>query len=197
MSSVDPVLCAIRTTCPDLPDAGVWPFEPRPELERLHAVPRAEAEHDERYLQWVVYLVLRRADGALWAYRRGTGDARLQGRCSIGVGGHVDAADAGPDLRATLQAAVRREIAEELSAADAAALLAQSLEPQAFVYEGLSAVGRVHLGVVFLAAWTESDPPSFREAGLHSLGFLPVASVSEDPRFELWSRQVAEWLRTK
>jgi predicted NUDIX family phosphoesterase len=191
------ILCTTLTACPDLPEAGVWPFDPRPAREALHAVPRAEAEHDERYLQWVVYLVVQRADGALWAYRRGTGDARLQGRFSVGVGGHVDAGDAAVDLCATLQTAVRREITEELSEVDAAALLAQPLEPRAFVYEGLSAVGRVHLGVVFLAAWTELDPPSFREAGLRSLGFLPAADVADDPRFELWSRKVAEWLRTK
>lgn len=63
----------------------------------------------------------------------------------------MDAEDAGADLSATLQATVRREIAEELTDADAARLLAQSLLPTAFVHEGLSVIGRVHVGVVFLA----------------------------------------------
>lgn len=188
------VLCTSRAALPALPDAGVWPFAATPALQQLHALPRAQAEQDERFLQWVVYLVVQRADGAAWAYRRGGGDARLQGRCSIGVGGHVDAEDAGADLSATLQAAVRREIAEELTDADAARLLAQSLLPTAFVHEGLSAVGRVHVGVVFLAPWSASAPPNFREPDLHSLGFLPLAQVADDPRFERWSREVATWL---
>lgn len=190
------VLCTSRAALPALPEAGVWPFEATPAIESLHAVPRAQAEHDERFLQWVVYLLVRRSDGGLWAYRRGGGDARLQGSCSVGVGGHVAAEDTEADLCSTLQAAVRREIAEELAGPDAASLLAQSLVPAAFVYEGLSAVGRVHLGVVFLATWTASEPPNFREPDLHSLGFQPVASVADDPRFERWSLEVARWLMT-
>ena len=193
-SPMSTVLCTSRAALTALPDAGVWPFAAAPVLQQLHAVPRAQAEQDERFLQWVVYLVVQRADGAVWAYRRGAGDARLHGRCSIGVGGHVDAGDAGADLDAKLKAAVRREIAEELAAPDAAELLAQPLEPVAFVYEGLSAVGQVHLGVVFLATWTASADPNFREPDLHSLGFLPAAQVAEDARFERWSREVATWL---
>lgn len=188
------VLCTSRAALPSLPEAGVWPFAATTALQRLHAVPRAQAEQDERFLQWVVYMVVRRADGAVWAYRRGAGDARLQGRCSIGIGGHVDAEDARSDLGLTLRAAVLREISEELTDVDAARLMAQPLLPAAFVHEGISAIGRVHLGVVFLATWTEVGAPCFREPDLHSLDFLPVEQVADDPRFERWSREVATWL---
>ncbi len=103
--------------------------------------PRPAAEADPSLKQIIPYLVLR--DGPSWFLMRRTragADARLHDRYSIGVGGHINPGDGG------LLGGLRREWAEELVA---------DFEPE-FDFVGLlnddtTEVGRVHLGVVYLA----------------------------------------------
>jgi len=88
------ILTVPRTCTPTLPLEGCWPVADWGFLAHASWLERAQAEHDERYLQLIPYLLLHDASGQLWCYQRSGGDARLQGRCSCGVGGHVDAEDA-------------------------------------------------------------------------------------------------------
>ncbi|MBP8225570.1 MAG: hypothetical protein KAX59_05415, partial [Acidovorax sp.] len=63
------------------------------------------------------------------------------------------------------------------------------------IYEGLSAVGRVHLGVLYTAQWLPAAPPQPRAGEkLAGLGFMPLVQVAQDARFELWSRLAAQHL---
>jgi predicted NUDIX family phosphoesterase len=63
------------------------------------------------------------------------------------------------------------------------------------VYEGLSAIGRVHLGVVFVARWCGLTPPHPPQGeALRAVGFMPLTQIATDTRFELWSRLVAQHL---
>lgn len=210
------ILTLPRTQPPALPDCACWPV---PNLDFLgNAVwqDRASAEHDEAYLQPIPYLLLRNSTGQVWCYQRTGGDARLAGRCSCGVGGHVDGQDAVPPLpqnyfdssrstlnkgysqissinvQATLERALRREVAEELGigAPDLGPLTCHGL-----IYEDLSAVGRVHLGVLFSAPWQPAQAPQPRAGeALRGLGFMPASAIADDPQFELWSRLAARWL---
>lgn len=148
------------------------------------------------------------------------GDTRLQSRCSCGVGGHVDRQDGAQDaavttaslnhndfdsylhipnkgykpissinLQTTLQRALLREVAEELGA-DAADL--QDLRLQALIYEGQSAVGRVHLGVLYTALWLPDQAPQpMAGEALQGLGFRAAQAIANDDQFELWSRLAA------
>ena len=192
------ILTIPRPQAPNLPHAGCWPVADlgfmNPPLWRE----RALVEHDETLLQPVAYGVLFNDAGEVWCYRRAGGDARVDGRLSCGVGGHVDAQDGLPpiatafDPEATLRRAWLRELAEELQA-DALHLVDVRLH--GLVYEGQSAIGRVHLGVVFSARWVAPAPPQ-PPAGeaLCGLGFMPLAAIVADERFELWSRLVASHL---
>ena len=157
---------------------------------------RAEVEHDESVLQPIAYLVLRNTQGQVWCYQRAGGDARVDGRWSCGVGGHVDAPDATGrssfDPEATLRRALLRELAEELqgSADDL-----QDLRLQGLIYEGLSAIGRVHLGVLYTAQWRNASPPQPRPGEtLRAQGFMDLSAVACDLRFELWSQLAAQYL---
>jgi predicted NUDIX family phosphoesterase len=103
--------------------------------------PRAEAEEDPTWKQVIPYLALR--DGGrifLMRRTRAGGDARIHDRWTIGIGGHVNPEDG--DVAAGLQ----REWAEELAA---------DWEPEPTLVGLLNddsvAIGRVHLGVVFVA----------------------------------------------
>jgi predicted NUDIX family phosphoesterase len=117
------------------------------------------------------------------------------------VGGHVDAGDACHDAQgrldpaATLRRALLREVLEELGVqADALT----DLRLLAAVYEGHSAVGRVHLGLLYSAQWIAAQAPAPRPGeALNALGFVPLANVATDPRYELWSQLAAVHLLTK
>jgi predicted NUDIX family phosphoesterase len=70
----------------------------------------------------------------------GTSDRRLHGRASFGVGGHIGAADTG------IEAALTREWSEEV-----ATPALPRFTPLGLLNDDGDDVGRVHLGVVYLA----------------------------------------------
>jgi predicted NUDIX family phosphoesterase len=158
------------------------------ELERLASHgsyrPRDEMERDPAFKQVIPYLVVR--DGPSYFLMRRTragGDERLHERYSIGVGGHLNEGDGG------LEGGLRREWAEEIDAA---------FEPE-FRVVGLlnddeSDVGRVHVGVVYLAE-TDGRPVAVREieklSGRMATRQETAAVVD---RMETWSALVFEHL---
>lgn len=158
---------------------------------------RGEVEHDERFLQPIAYLILQNDHGQAWCYQRTGGDVRLDGRCSCGVGGHVDYADSacqGPfDAADTLQTALLRELGEELKITPAeVSQVRTTLQLRGLIYEGISPVGRVHLGVLYTAQWPLHQPPQPRMGEkLEGLGFMELSTLATDPRFELWSQLAA------
>lgn len=186
------ILAIPRAQSPALPLEGCWAWQDFAALSTPIWRKRAEIEQDESLLQLIPYVLLRNSAGELWCYARSGGDARIDGRWSCGVGGHVESIDQTADLRQTLARTARREMAEELGLPESAL---PELSPCALIYEGHSAIGRVHLGVLYIADWTDRPPPTppAHEA-LTPLGFIPPAAIAADPHFELWSRLTAEFV---
>jgi predicted NUDIX family phosphoesterase len=148
---------------------------------------RPLAEEDLAFKQLIPYVVVR--DGALIYLMERTaagGDARLHGKASIGVGGHLNPVDEGED---PLTDGLRREWSEELVA---------DWEPE-FRLVGLlnddsNAVGSVHLGVVFEIE-AAGRPVEVRESDKLTGRFATAAEVRAAwDRMETWSRLVAEHL---
>jgi predicted NUDIX family phosphoesterase len=148
---------------------------------------RPSAEEDPAFKQLIPYVVVR--DGArvfLMERTAAGGDARLHGRTSIGVGGHLNPVDDGED---PLTDGLRREWSEELVA---------EWEPE-FRLVGLlnddsNPVGSVHLGVVFEvdAAGRQVE---VRERDKLSGHFASVGEVrAAGERMETWSQLVADHL---
>jgi predicted NUDIX family phosphoesterase len=146
--------------------------------------PRPAVEGDPAFKQIIPYVVLR--DGARWFLMqrtRGGVDQRLHDRWSIGVGGHINPGDA------DIAGGLAREWREELVA---------DFSPD-FSFVGLlnddtTEVGRVHLGVVFVA---QADGRRVAVRETHKLrgGFAPsddVRAVREG--LESWSRIVFDLL---
>ena len=197
------ILTIPRTQAPALPEAGCWPTTHLDFLQPSVWHARSNVENDESFLQPIVYLVLQNAQGQAWCYQRTGGDARLEGRRSCGVGGHVDFADSADskpqdpfDAALTLQTALLRELAEELQISpDEVTQVRRTLELRGLIYEGISPVGRVHLGVLYTAKWPQAELPQPRMGEkLDGLGFLNLATIATDPRFELWSQLAAQYL---
>jgi predicted NUDIX family phosphoesterase len=150
-------------------------------------VDRLQAEDDPTLKQLIPYVVVR--DGALVYLMERTaagGDARLHGKASIGVGGHLNPVDDGQD---PLTDGLRREWSEELVA---------DWEPE-FRLVGLlnddsNPVGSVHLGVVFEVR-ADGRPVEVRERDKLTGRFATADEVRAAwDRMETWSRLVADHL---
>jgi predicted NUDIX family phosphoesterase len=103
---------------------------------------RPDAEDDPTHKQLIPYVVVRDGDRVFLTERSmAGGDARLHGKASIGVGGHLNPVDEGED---PLDDGLRREWSEELET---------NWEPEfeliGLMYDDGNPVGAVHLGVVF------------------------------------------------
>jgi predicted NUDIX family phosphoesterase len=188
------ILTIPRPQAGPLPESGCWPTSSLAFLQPPVWKPRAEVEHDESFLQPIAYLLLRNANGQVWFYQRNGGDTRLDSRFSAGVGGHVDTQDADStfDPATTVRQALLRELHEELQATPNDL---ENLQLRGLIYEGLSAVGRVHLGVLYTARWLPAESPQPRAGeSLRGLGFMDLATVANEPRFELWTQLAVQHL---
>jgi predicted NUDIX family phosphoesterase len=148
--------------------------------------PRSWMEHDPAFKQIIPYLVLRDGPRYFLMQRSNTGaDARLHGRYSIGVGGHLNPGDGG------LLGGLEREWAEEL-----AADFAPEFELVALLNDDTTAVGAVHLGAVFVAD-ARGRRVEIRETDKLTGAFAEpseVAAVRE--RLETWSALVFDFFET-
>jgi predicted NUDIX family phosphoesterase len=182
------VLVFKREHWPSLPQAGAMAFSGWP--SDYQWMPRQLAEHNEDFLQLIPYLMIQYQE-QWWCYQRIGGDNRLTWRKSCGVGGHIDRSDDHNNLEITVRKALLREIDEELSAAK----VVINTHPKCWIYEHHSAVGRVHLGLVFTAQWPSPIEPQVAETDkLHSLGFLTKDTILNDDSFELWSHLAVQYL---
>lgn len=159
----------------------------------------SQAERDERYKQLVVYVLLEH-EGRFACYSRCApdGEPRLDGRGSIGFGGHIDSGDVGErpanideaQAEAMLLRVGEREVHEEV-------VIAGDYEPSwlGVVNDDRDAVGRVHLGFVHL--WRLREPRvEPREAGICDLAFLTPEEIAVSGRpLESWTQLCLEHLR--
>jgi predicted NUDIX family phosphoesterase len=170
-------------------------------LRAAEAVARTEAlERDPGWVQLVAYGVLVGPRGLL-VYRRakGSGEERLLGKASLGLGGHLEPGDVAgcgePEDLFTATRAMIREVREELRPSPRWAFGA---EPVGLVGDSSTQVGQVHLGFVFRVAFTEParlDPaPEVVPLGWFGPDRLHLAARNEGwvgAPLEEWSRLVA------
>ncbi len=148
---------------------------------------RAIAEEDTSHKQLIPYVVVRDGGRVFLMHRTDAGgDARLHGKASIGVGGHLDTVDEGADA---LMAGLRREWAEELVA---------DWEPEfeliGFLNDETNRVGAVHLGVVF-SVDAAGRAMRVREGEKLIGAWVTADTLAESwDVLETWSQLVAEAL---
>ena len=117
---------------------------------------RAEAETDSSYKQIIPYMLFQNQDGRLLCYRRQGSEKRLHGLYSCGIGGHIEESDAGAGIAETVANGMMRELSEELTNYDRHQI---SLEYRGIIFDADTAVGAVHLGLVYLARCTPGFVP--------------------------------------
>ncbi|HVM24941.1 MAG TPA: hypothetical protein VM253_06045 [Candidatus Limnocylindrales bacterium] len=148
---------------------------------------RPKAETDPTFKQLIPYVVVRDGDRVFLMHRTDAGgDARLHGKASIGVGGHLNPVDEGQD---PLLAGLRREWDEELEAAWEPGFRLIGL-----LNDDTNPVGAVHLGVVFTVE-AAGRPVAVRERDKLIGAFATSEELQAGwERLETWSRLVAEAL---
>ncbi len=145
---------------------------------------RAAMEHDARFKQLIPYLVLRdRGRYFLMRRTRAGGDQRLHDRFSIGVGGHLNPGDV------DLAGGLAREWSEELVAD-----FLPDFRLIGLLNDDETEVGRVHLGVVYLAE-AAGRTVAVRETYKLEGRFVTPATVrSVYDRMETWSQLVFDFV---
>lgn len=175
-------------------EGNLW-IGPRPHLEELDP---DLTKSDKTILQLIPYVVVRYNGNVLAYVRPNKGnEVRLHGKVSVGLGGHVDLADAVHEdsvvnIDATLRESCVRELFEEVSI---------TVDPQDIRWSGLiyrrdGPVDRVHLGVV---AEIEADEAmhksicSSEETG--KIRFTNPSTITADMaeyEIEAWTKAVLE-----
>ncbi len=160
-------------------------------LERVRAHgefrSRTSVEHDPAFKQIIPYLIVRH-QYRLFLFQRSTAgsEARLQGKYSIGVGGHVNRRDV-EGSKDVIVTGLERELTEELVIDGKwRARLVGVLN------DDTVAVGRVHFGLVHVVD-VDSVAVSVRESGAFTgrlARLQDVLSVRE--RMETWSQLILE-----
>jgi len=166
-----------------LESAGLW-LGPRPVLEET-----------EEFRQIIPYIVLQYGSEIIRYTRTPAGcEARLHGRTSVGLGGHVDLPDVETsgeaiDLVRTLENAANRELLEELGVVEIV-----SKEWVGLLVENDSSVGRVHIGMIGL--WRlQSFPVGIAEDAIGEVSSSSLSDLKADvERLETWSAMLLPWL---
>jgi predicted NUDIX family phosphoesterase len=164
-------------------DRGMEPYLAVIEHEGRFA-PRAPMETDPRFKQVIPYLVLRdRGDYFLMRRTRAGVDVRLHDRFSIGVGGHLNPGDV------DLGGGLARKWAEEIEAA-----FVPEFRIVGLLNDDGTEVGRVHVGVVFIAE-AAGRPVAVRERHKLEGRFAPPGDVlAVQERMESWSQLVFDFV---
>jgi predicted NUDIX family phosphoesterase len=113
-------------------------------LARAEFIERSQAERDFTRKQIIPYVVLRHQDKFLLIRRtKQQAEKRLHDKCSLGIGGHINATDqTETDL---LEAGMRRELNEEIQVKQE-----KSCQLIGIINDDTTEVDQVHLGLVYL-----------------------------------------------
>ena len=180
---------------------GFHPAEHEQIIDMLeHAEPlfaqRSGLEENEACLQPIPYIVLKSGDRYVSYVRTDKGgESRLHGRVSIGLGGHVDLADAatseqGFELEFTLADGALRELSEEVSQDSVGDPIWRGV-----LVDTSSAVSRVHLGLVAVYELTDDELPASAEEEIDRVQLMTLEELRDcGDRLETWSSMLLNWL---
>lgn len=154
-------------------------------------VERRAAEENPAWKQPIPYVAVCCEDRIFTMTRLTGGEARLHGKRSIGVGGHINPCDLhNHDLDGLLAAACQRELDEEVVLPTGNT----HLEALGLLNDDTTEVGAVHVGVVYRLVLTPAQAEELRIRETDSLAgeFLPYDELvalaeQDDSPFESWS----------
>lgn len=152
---------------------------------------RGDLEEAPNFKQLITYCVIReRETGQILLYERiGGGDSRLHLKSSIGVGGHANPIEEVQELHMVMKANALRELDEELNVKNLS-----DLELFGFINDDSDAVGRVHVGVVYLANVPSQQDVKIRETEKLRMRWVSKADLQGIENLENWSKLLVPYL---
>jgi predicted NUDIX family phosphoesterase len=166
-------------------------------------VDRDEAERTPALKQPIPYCLVSRPGELLRVQRlKRQSEGRLHGLYSVGLGGHVNPQDAARHGSGPIEAALRRELSEELIIPQ---LDGQRPRLLGLLNDDSTEVGSVHVGLVYLLELAAHTTVGIREIGKMRGRFAPLGDVAQPGRvvepeslwhdshgFESWSAIMLE-----
>ncbi|EJF05950.1 putative phosphoesterase (MutT family) [Thiovulum sp. ES] len=163
---------------------------------------RGFAETNTQYLQLIPYVLLKNKD-TIFSYQRSkknSGEKRLGGKYSIGVGGHIDYKKDYDNMSLVeiIRDSALRELQEEVGLSVSGA----DLTFDGFVYNTDDSQGLVHLGVAMSVNVADLlDSEIFTKGETHILlnrEFLTLKELEANSnRYEAWSKLLIDSLNTE
>ena len=145
-------------------------------------IPRPDAEQDPSYKQIIPYVILRQGDKIFTTRRLNKGtEARLHGKLSIGIGGHINPVDE-TDREKVLMRGLERELEEEVSIEKRSELV-----PLGVINDDTNGVGSVHLGLCFTME-VQGEVKVRETEKLEGLWMTVPELLENSDRLETWTQ---------
>ena len=147
---------------------------------------RGDMEEDPNYKQLIGYVLLKdEVTGEVLVYKRlvGGGEARLHGKASVGIGGHMNEVE-GKTIFEMLKINAARELNEEVGVSEEDAL--NNLHFIGLINDDKTEVGQVHVGVVYECK-VDKQRVEVKEDDTLVIKWLTGEEAKAEENYETWS----------
>lgn len=163
-------------------------------MQQVEFKRRGNVEENESWLQVIPYMyIYEKSKDSVFVYRRSklSGEARLHGEYSIGIGGHINEKDCFASTLALLGIAACRELHEEVVFEPPMPADGPDMLPVGVMLLDTAPVDRVHLGVVIRVNYSGIIRPNGDEIEVYGWESVNNLKYLE---LENWSKAVAEFI---
>jgi len=147
---------------------------------------RGDMEEDPNYKQLIGYVLLKdEVTGEVLVYKRlvGGGEARLHGKVSVGIGGHMNEVE-GKSIFEMLKINAARELNEEVGVSEEEAL--NNLHFIGLINDDKTEVGQVHVGVVYECK-VDKQRVEVKEDDTLVIKWMTGEEAKAEENYETWS----------
>ena len=147
---------------------------------------RGDMEEDPDYKQLIGYVLLKDVNtNEVLVYKRlvGGGEARLHGKASVGIGGHMNEVE-GKSIFEMLKINAARELNEEVGVSEEEAL--NNLHFIGLINDDKTEVGQVHIGVVYECK-VDKNLVEVKEDDTLVIKWMSGDEAKAEENYETWS----------
>ena len=147
---------------------------------------RGDMEEDSSYKQLIGYVLLKDANtNEVLVYKRlvGGGEARLHGKASVGIGGHMNEVE-GKTIFEMLKINAARELNEEVGVSEEEAL--NNLHFIGLINDDKTEVGQVHVAVVYECK-VDKSKVEVKEDDTLVIKWMTADEAKAEENYETWS----------